>query len=234
MKKDLEKMKKKKFKTYFLFVIPIALVLIVIGLLFHKPNDYAPLKIADQNQISTYLTHYLMPTVYNNSQLDAPFDVVITEEGLNDIIARWRQPMQFDGITFTRPQAILTQKRIIFMAAAQTKFASTVLTVRLIPKIDSSGKLYIRVENVSLGEAPITSLAKSIGKKTFVNWMSFTGTDPNDTVAQICCSLLNDESFVPVFKVADKSLRVCKIKMENKKIIAALLPIPQEPLTSQK
>jgi uncharacterized protein YpmS len=234
MKKDSEKMKKKKIKAYLWLAIPIALALTAIVLLLHKPKYYTPLKIADQNQISTYLTHYLMPTVYNNSQLDSPFEVVITEEGLNDIIARWRQPMNFNGITFTDPQAILTQNRIVFMATAKTRFYSPVLTIRLTPAIDSLGRLNIRVENVSLGEAHVTPLAKSIGSKAFDDWMSFTGTEPNDIVAQICKSLLNDESFDPVFKVGDKSLRICKIKMEKKKITATLLPLPDKPLPSQK
>ena len=73
MKKDSEKMKNKKVKAYFWIAIPLALVLLAFVLVTHRPKNYAPLRIADQNQISTYLTHQLMPTIYNNSQLDEPF-----------------------------------------------------------------------------------------------------------------------------------------------------------------
>ena len=229
MKKDSEKMKKPKIKTYLWIAIPVVLVLLAIAMLMHKPKNYTPLRIADQNQISVYLSNYLMPTIYNNSQLDEPFEVAITEEGLNDIIARWRQPMIFNNITFTDPQAILTQNQIILMATARTRFASPILTIRITPAINSFGQLNIHVDSVSLGAAGITTLTKSTANKAFTDWLAFTGTEPNDIVAQVCRSLLNDEPFDPVFKVGDKSLRISKIKLEKKKITALLLPLSDAP-----
>ncbi|MGD0596750.1 MAG: hypothetical protein ABSA64_04410 [Sedimentisphaerales bacterium] len=229
MKKDSEKMKKPKVKAYFWIAIPLVLVLLTFVLVTHRPKNYTPLRIADQNQISTYLSHYLMPAIYNNSQLDAPFEVVITEEGLNDIIARWRQPVKFNNITFTDPQAILTQKQIILMATARTRYANPVLTIKITPAIDYFGQLNIHVDSVSLGAAGVTTVAKSMGNEAFADWLSFTGTEPNDIAAQVCRSLLNDEPFEPVFKVGDKSLRICKIKLEKKKITALLLPLSDAP-----
>ena len=170
-----------------------------------------------------------MPTIYNNSQLDEPFEVIITEEGLNDIIARWRQPMNFNNITFADPQAILTQNQIILMATANTSFASPILTIRIAPAINLFGQLNIHVDSVSLGAAGVTTLAKSMGNKAFTDWLEFTGTEPNNIAAQVCMSLLNDEPFEPVFKFGDKSLRICKIKLEKKKITALLLPLPDAP-----
>jgi uncharacterized protein YpmS len=229
MKKDSEKMKKPKVKAYLWIAIPAVLVLLAFVLITHRPKIYAPLRIADQNQISTYLTHRLMPTIYNNSQLDEPFEVVITEEGLNDIIARWRQPMNFNNITFTDPQAIITQNQIILMATARTRFANLVLTIRITPAINLFGQLNIHVDSVSLGTASITTLTKSMGNKAFTEWLAFTGTEPNNIAAQVCRSLLNDEPFEPVFKVGDRSLRICKIKLDKKKITATLLPVSDVP-----
>jgi uncharacterized protein YpmS len=219
------KKKKTRIKLYIWLSIPLVLIFLAFILIIHKPNQYTPLRIADQNQISTYLTHYLMPVIYNNSQLDEPFEVVITEEGLNDIIARWRQPMNYNNITITEPQAVLTQKQIILIAAAKTRFANTVLTVRITPAIDSSGKLNIHVDSVSLGAAPITSLAKSTARKAFSDWLSFTGTESDNITAQICTSLLDDEPFDPVFMFSEKYLRITKIKLEKKKITIMLLPL---------
>jgi len=229
MKKDSEKTKKPKVKAYFWIALPLVLVLLAFVLVTHKPGNYAPLRIADQNQISIYLSHYLVPTIYNNSQLDAPFEVVITEEGLNDIIARWRQPVKFNNITFSDPQAILTQRQIILMATARTRYANPVFTIRITPAINYFGQLNIHVDSVSLGAAGITTLTKSTANKAFTDWLAFTGTEPNDIVAQVCRSLLNDEPFDPVFKVGDKSLRISKIKLEKKKITALLLPLSDAP-----
>jgi uncharacterized protein YpmS len=219
-------MKNRKLKVYFWLALPLVLVLLAFILVTHKPKYYAPLRIADQQQISVYLSNYLMPEIYNNSQLDDPFEVIITEEGLNDIIARWRQPLKFNNITFTDPQAILTQKQIIIMATAQTSFTNLILTISITPAINSSGRLNIHVDEVSLGEASITTLTKSIGKKAFTDWLSLTAAEPNDIVAQVCRSLLYDEPFDPVFKLDDKSLRISKIKLEKKKLTAILLPLP--------
>jgi uncharacterized protein YpmS len=234
MKKDSEKMKKTKVKAYFWIAIPLVLVLLAFVLVTHRPKNYVPLRIADQNQISIYLSNYLMPTIYNNSQLDEPFEVIITEEGLNDIIARWRQPVKFNNITFSDPQAILTQKQIILMATAKTRFANLVLTIRITPAIDYFGQLNIHVDSVSLGAAGVTTLVKSAGNKAFADWLSFTGTEPNNIAAQACRSLLNDESFEPVFKIGDKSVRICKIKLETKKITALLLPLSDTPRPASK
>ncbi len=227
-------MKKTKVKAYFWIAIPLVLVLLAFVLVTHRPKNYVPLRIADQNQISIYLSNYLMPTIYNNSQLDEPFEVIITEEGLNDIIARWRQPVKFNNITFSDPQAILTQKQIILMATAKTRFANLVLTIRITPAIDYFGQLNIHVDSVSLGAAGVTTLVKSAGNKAFADWLSFTGTEPNNIAAQACRSLLNDESFEPVFKIGDKSVRICKIKLETKKITALLLPLSDTPRPASK
>ena len=219
-------MKKRKFKAFLLLALPFVLVLLAFVLVTHKPKIYAPLKIADQRQISLYVSNYLMPTIYNNSQLDDPFEVAITEEGLNDTLARWRQPEKFNDITFTDPQAVLTQNHIIFMATAHTSLADLILTVRLTPVINSFSQLNIHLDDVSLGEIGITTLTKSIARKKFAEWLEFTGTEPNDIVAQAGKSLLDDEPFDPVFKFGDRSLRICKIRLENKKLTVLLLPLP--------
>ncbi len=227
-------MKNRKLKAYFWFAIPLVLAFLAFVLVTHRPKNYAPLQIADQSQISVYLSNYLMPAIYNNSQLDNPFEVVITEEGLNDIIARWRQPIKFNNITFTDPQAILTQSQIILMATAKTRFANLILTIRITPVINSFSQLNIHVDSISLGAAGITTLTKSIGNKAFTDWLAFTGTEPNNIAAQVCRSLLNDEPFDPVFKFGDKSLRICKIKLEKKEMTVLLLPFSDAPRPASK
>ncbi len=236
-------MKKKKInphsfalrsKAWGWFAIPLVVVLTIVFLILLPPKNYSPLRIADENQISKYLTNQLVPAIYNNSQYDKPFDVIITEEGLNDIIARRRQPMNFKAITFSDPQAILTEKSIIIMARAKTRFASPILTIDVTPIINSSGLLILHVNNAALGKIGITKTAKSIGDNAFNDWLEFTGTEPNNIAAQICRSLINDEPFEPVFIFWDKSLQISKIKMEKKKIIATVTANRIKPASSSK
>jgi hypothetical protein len=120
------------------------------------------------------------------------------------------------------------------MATARTRYANPVLTIRITPAINYFGQLNIHVDSVSLGAAGVTTLVKSISNKAFADWLAFTGTEPNNIAAQACRSLLSDEPFEPVFKVSDKSLRICKIKLEKKKMTALLLPLSDAPRPPSK
>ena len=229
MKKDLQKSKKiKKFllpaSIFILTLLAFAFVLIA-----HRPARYSPVKITDQNQISPYLTKQLMPKIYNGAQLGQSFEVVITQDGLNDIIARRRQPVKLRNITLADPQVILLPEQIILMAAVKTSPLDLFASIELNPSIDQRGLMNLHINNVSLGAVNVTPVALSIGNKAFSNWLVSTGTEPNNIIAQICRSLLSDEPFEPTFEIGGKMLRITSIKLADKKITCLLIPVPDQP-----
>lgn len=228
MKKDSQKLKKTKFRRYFLLGIVLALVLLALALALtaYRPGRYAPVRVADQNQVSPYLTHQLLPAVYNGAQLGKPFEVVITQEGLNDIIARSPQPIKLQNITLTDPQVILLPQQIILMATAMARPVDFVLTIELNPTINQQGLLNLHINSAALGAVSVTSVAKLIGDKAYSDWLSSTGTEPNNIAAQVCRSLLNDEPFEPVFEFGGKRLRVSRIDVSSANITALLTPVP--------
>ena len=230
MKKDSPNVKKNKFKKYFLPAITIALTLLVMALVLtaYKPGRYAPVTIADQNQVSPYLTHKLMPEIYNNAQLDKPFEVVITEQGLNDIVARLPQPIRLNNITLADPQVVLMREQIILMAAVRARPIDFFVTVELNPTINERGLLNLHINSIKLGMVNVTAVAKLIADKAYSNWLTTTGTEPNNFAAQVCRSLLRDEPFEPVFKTSDRQLRLSKIVVETKGITAQLSPLPNQ------
>ena len=229
MKKDSPNVKKNKFKKYFLPVITIALTLLVMAMVLtaYKPGRYAPVTIADQNQVSPYLTHQLMPAIYNNAQLDEPFEVVITQQGLNDIVARLPQPIRLNNITLADPQVVLMREQIILMAAVRARPINFFVTIELNPTINDQGLLNLHVNSVKLGAVSVTAIARLIGDRAYSNWLTTTGTEPNNFAAQVCRSLLKDEPFEPVFKTGDRQLRLSKIVVETKGIIVQLSPRPE-------
>jgi hypothetical protein len=227
MKKDLAGAKKSKFKRYFLPTGAVLLTLFVLAFVLtaHKPGRYAPLIVEDHNQISPYLTHQLLPTVYNNTQLGEPFEVVITQQGLNDIIARTQQPISFDKIVLYDPQAILTPDKIILIAALKAKPMDLFVTIELNPAINQHGLLTLHINRIMLGAVNITALARLTGNKAYSDWLSLTGTEPDNMIAQICRSLLNDEPFEPTFEIGSKSVRISKFEVSDGKITALLTPV---------
>ena len=234
MKKDLSNVKKTKFRKYFWPAIIIALTLLVLILLLtvHKPRRYAPLKVADQNQISPYLTHHLLPALYNGAQFGDPFEIVMTQAGLNDILARSPWLIKLHNITLADPQIILLPQQIVLMATAKTSPVELVATVELNPTINTLGQLNLHVSRVKLGEIDITAVAKLIGDKAYSDWLASTGMEPNNIAAQVCRSLLNDESFEPVFEFSGKLLRIRQIKTAANQLTVSIVPASVQPAST--
>jgi uncharacterized protein YpmS len=223
----------KKVKKYLWLALLFLLTLLVLAfvLIAHRPGRYVPVRVTDHNVISPYLTHQLLPKLYNGSQLGEPFELAITQDGLNDIVARWPVPLQLDNITFADPQVILLPRHVILMATVKAKPVDLFASIDLTPSMDRQGLLNLHINNISLGAVDITPIALSIGNKAYLDWLSSTGNDPNDIAAQICRSLLNDEPFEPTFEVYGKMLRISSITLADKMATIRLTPV-SEPQTN--
>jgi len=198
MKKDSAKTKKTVLKKCRWLVIPIALLTLAFILISHRPGRYNPVKVVDNNQ------------------------------GLNDAIARSPQPIRLHNITLSDAQVIFTPDQIILMATARAQPVDFVITAELNPIIDQHGLLNIHVNRVALGAIKITGLAKWIAASAYSNWLSSTGTDPNNLAARVCQSLLNDEPFEPVFEVSGKRLQVEQMQLAREMVKLRLIPVSDQ------
>ncbi len=228
MKKDSRKLKKIKKFLLPASVLVLTLLVLAFVLIAHKPARYAPLKISDSNQISPYLTKQLMPRIYNSAQMGEPFEVVLTQDGLNDIVARLPQPIQLNNILLTGPQVILLPRQLILMTTIKMRPFDLFASIELNPSTDNRSLLNLHVSNVSLGAVNVTPIALSIGNKAFTNWLESTGNDANDIVAKVCLSLLNDEPFEPIFEVGGSTLKILSITMADKKMTIQMAPVPEQ------
>jgi hypothetical protein len=231
MKKDLQNTKKKKHIRYLLPVILILLIILAMAfiLIGYRPANYAPPKAANPNEVSRYLTNELLPNIYNGAQLGEPFELEITQEGLNDIVSHLPGAMITNDLTVVRPEVILTPMEITVMATVETRPMNLFLTVELNPFINKQGLMNLCVNRILLGKVNITSIARSIGNKAYADWMARTGTEPNNIASQICLSLLEDEPFEPVFKMNGRTLRVSKIDVMRGKMVVLLTPVNEQP-----
>lgn len=206
-----------------------AFVIFIFALLLYKPARYDPLKVAPagykQRQVSTYLTHELLPQLYNGAQRGKPFDLIVIQKGLNDVIARSKWPKESGDARFSAPAVLFVPDSIVLMGTVVLKGMQLVVTIVLKASLDREGLLNLQAAKVKVGAMNITLLAKVIAKRMYQQRIAAAPIDKEDLQAQIVAALLNDEPFEPVFKVEDRKVRVEKITIMQEKLILRLVPV---------
>jgi hypothetical protein len=162
MKKDLPNVKKSRRIRYLLPVILILLIMLVsaIILIGHRPRNYVPPKAENLNEVSRYLTNELLPNIYNGAQLGEPFELEITQDGLNDIVSHLPGAMISNDITVARPEVILSPMEVTVMATIETRPMDLFLTIELNPFTNKEGLMNLCVNRISLGKVNIGDRAE--------------------------------------------------------------------------
>ena len=216
--------KKRKFKKRYWLLVDLVIVAAIFALLLYKPGCYNPPETVYDKQVSLYLTHELSPQLYNGIQRQEPFDLLVLQEGVNDIIARSKWPKESEGISFSAPEVLFVPDSIVLMGTAALKGVQFVVTTVLCPKLDENGLLNLRVAKVKIGAVNITLLARLIAKKMYAQRLAATDIDADALGVKITAALLNDEPFEPVFEIDDKKVRVEKITITHGKLTIGLAP----------
>lgn len=208
--------------------IDLTVVAAVIILLLYRPGRYDPLSAAGfkPGQVSPYLTLF-HSAIYNGAQLGEPFDVAISQEGINDIIARGDWPLENEGVMLYAPAAVLEPGMAVLMGTANVRGMEFVVTIELEPIIDEQGLLSLTVGKLKIGAMNITPIARMMAKKMYADQIAAAPVDKDSWRTKIVASLLNDEAFEPVFPTGDKKarVRVAKVAIEKGKISIKLIPI---------
>jgi hypothetical protein len=227
---DLKANKKAKFKkkVYLLstvLVVISVIVVIVFALLLHRPAYYKPLDFADSKEVSLYLTNELLPELYNGAQFQEPFNLVVTQSGINDVVARLGWPQEFGSIRVSAPMVFFVPGSIVLMGTVVMEGAEFVDTVVAEPSLDAEGLLNLQVVSVKIGAVDITPLARVLARRICQQQFAAANIGAEDLRAQVAASLLDGEPFKPVFKIEDKKVRVEKITIEQKKLTIRLVPV---------
>jgi uncharacterized protein YpmS len=201
-------------------VIPVIFVLLVL----YKPAGIRPDKLITDKQVSLYLTNVLYPQLYNGAQRQEPFELVITEEGINDIISRLNWPIESDGIWYFTPKALFKPKHIILSGIAATRGVELAITIAGSPAIDKKGLLNLNITKVKVGAVNMTIPAKIIASRVYASKINPETTDANDIKVKIAASLVNNEPFEPVFKIKGQKIRIEKIDINNKQLTINFVP----------
>jgi uncharacterized protein YpmS len=229
MERDLKIRKKTRFKKIIIWLlIDLAVAAVVFVLLIHRPGRYDPVDFNslnhEQGQVSPYLTHELSPNLYNNSQRGEPFDLVITQSGINEIVAGLGWPKYSEGVMLYAPAVLFVPGSVVLMGTANIKGVEVIITIELQPKIDEQRLLNVNVVKVKIGAVNITPLARMISKKMYTERLASMPVDTEALQTKIVGSLLNEEPFEPVFTVEDNKVRIEKITINQEKLTAHLVP----------
>jgi hypothetical protein len=216
-----------KKKVYLLLIVLAAVsavVIVFLALLLHRPAYYKPLDFADSKEVSLYLTNELLPELYNGAQLQEPFNLVVTQSGINDIVARFEWPQEFGSVRISAPMVFFSTGSVVLMATVVMDEAEFVGTVVAEPAIDAEGLLNLRVVSVKFGAVDITPLARVLAREICRQKFAEAGIGADDVQVQMAASLLDGTPFKPVFKIEDKKVRVEKITIESKKLTIHFVP----------
>jgi len=220
--------KKKRKKFIFWLLVDLTVAVIVFGLLIYRPGSYDPTDFDslnyEQGQVSPYLTHVLSPQLYNNAQRDEPFDLVVTEDGINEIVAGLGWPKFSDGVMLYAPAVLFVPGSVVLMATANVKSVELIVTIELVPKIDEQKLLNLHVVKVKVGAVNITPLAKMMGKKMYAENLAAVPVDTEALQTKIVGSLLNEEPFDPFFRVENSKVRIRDITIQKEKLTVHFVP----------
>lgn len=226
----LEARRKTKFKkkaTFFLvgLIVALAIAIVVFSLLLHRPAYYKPTDFVYSKEVSPYLTHELLPQLYNGAQGQEAFDLYVSQDGINDVIARSKWPRESNGIRFSAPEVLFVPDRIMLVGAVNAGKVEFVVTVVAEPAFDEKGLLNLHLAKVKVGAMNITPLAKVVAGRMYQQRLAARDINTKDLQTHIIASLLNNEPFDPVFEIEDKKVRARKIAISDGKLIFHLTPV---------
>lgn len=220
--------KRRRKKLFCWLFIDLVVAVAVFGLLLHRPGRYDPTDRdaigLDEGQVSPYLTHELSPQFYNGAQRGEPFDLVITQKGINEIVAGWGWPRMSEGVMLYAPAVVFAPGSVVLMGTANMKGVEFVVTIVLKPRIDEEGLSHLLVAEVKVGAMNVTPLAKMLARKMYAQSVASMPADTKSFYGKIVAALLNDEPFEPLFEVDDRKVRIEEITVQKQKLTARLVP----------
>ena len=90
-------------------LIDVSILVVFFILLTHKPGRYSSVGISypEGNEGSGYLANELIPSLRKGLQDGREFDLVITEEGINEILVSSEWSRESEGTDFSEPRCFL-------------------------------------------------------------------------------------------------------------------------------
>jgi len=220
-------------------VVIVLVFLVIAGMLAMTQkvpaaySSYVP--PAKTDQVSEYITHYLLPNIHNNIQLDEPFEVVIHQEGINQIIAEedmlgWEWPVTLSKVVISRPVAVFAPNAIRLIGKVDIAGFDTVVTVCATPTVDREGMLRLNLQYIRAGSLDISFLAKKTIKRIIEGHLAEVQEQLDDIqelywLVEVLAAFMNNKPFEPIFPAVDgKYIKLIKSKISDNKLVLTFEP----------
>jgi len=220
IKRDLKNPKVKSAIVLSAGLVILLFVFWFVGL-FRTPPYYRPVKFIADGNMSQYLTNYILPELNNKSQYGQPFDLVISEAGINDIIVRHidadslRQANLSDlSVAFRGGRILLTGKTVYYGI-------DFVVTIVLKPYIDKEGYFLLKESQIEAGRSRIPFAGEAVKRKVLEGLVRFIN---NLDIGDFNEASLNNRRIEPVFSLNHRRHRIEKITVGDKELIIHFLP----------
>ena len=198
-------------------------VTIGIAILFwYTPRAYKHLLEQEKSQVSLYLTHELAPDFYNQVQQDKPFEMVISQSGINEMASQWDWPQEFGDLSFSDPYIIFSDDTILLMGTLVYEGVSSVISISAFPTMNADGTLTMNIQSIRLGMVPVKTLVTKLAQKAFDdNRGSFEGYPKAEENVQ---AVIRNEPVDPVFRFSDHRVRITHFSIEEGSLKLTLSP----------
>lgn len=219
---------KYRFFRYIVYIcIVFGLAAAILWLAFrHTPKAYSPLPVDNPDQVSLYLTHELGPDFFNQVQLGRPFELIIEQDGLNDIIRQGIWPQECGPATVDTPMVVFDKGTVYAMSRVGYLGLSSVLTVVSKPTQDENGRVNMNIVSVRLGVLPVTTLAARIAEMTMQQYQADLAEWPGlETVIR---GVISNTAFDPVFDFSGNPVRVEQFWLEQGRLRVQLKPLDKK------
>ncbi|MCD4831007.1 MAG: hypothetical protein K8R02_04265 [Anaerohalosphaeraceae bacterium] len=213
-------MKKKAKRIYIsgAIVSVVAVIFFAVWLfgLFSEPKYYKPIKPINQENVSLYLSNYLIPELHNKSQYDEPFNYIVTQDGVNDVVARHSDFEKISAAGFSDIAVAFVADEILLMGKAEHMGIEMLFAAAIEPAINDQGKLFLKSQGVRIGKSRIPFASGIVRKKLLENLDSIC-SEPN--AAKTIRAIAQGEVIEPVFKIDGNKIRAEKITIKDGALI---------------
>ena len=205
-----------------LLITTVLLVTLTL-MLFQKPEGYEPLAVDDPNEVSRYLTHYIAPTLYNNRQTSEPFELMLTQEAVSDIVARGKWPKEVgEGLRIFAPRVYFADDSVVLMSLMELAEREMVLTVVGRAWLDEQKLLNLNIEMIKLGSVNIRPLAMSIAADIYEAKLARDVDSIDDQTRKVAEALLKHKPFTPEFEYDKNKVVIKDIQIRQAEMTLAL------------
>jgi predicted PurR-regulated permease PerM len=210
----------RKVRKTIALIIGLVVILWFVGL-FRTPTNYRIIRPPDDAYASQYLTNYILPQLLNKSQYNQPFELVISETGINDIIVRHVDANSLRQSNLSNLSVAFTKSRVLLTGKTVYCGLDFIVTIILKPYISREGYFFLKVPEIQAGRSRIPFIVETVKRKILQELADFlNGLDIADSTR----ALFNSRRIEPVFSLNHRKLRIDKITVQNKELLIHFLP----------